>query len=428
MMRKYGSEKEYNKQLINAFKYGDRPEIIIVVSKLLTGFDAPRNTVLYLTKKLKDHTLLQAIARVNRLFEKKDFGYIIDYRGVLENLDHALDLYSALPEFDPGDVADILTDIQKEVASLPQKHSLLRDTFKEVKNKQDEEEYEQLLADEELRDKFYERLTAFSKTLAIAMSSMKFLEETATDKIERYRADLKFFSKLRASVRRRYAEVVDFADYEPKIQKLLDTHIGTGQIEKITPLVNIFDKDAFNKEIEKLVSPAAKADTIAHRTARTIHERMKEDPAFYKRFSDLLDEAIRAYREKRLKATEYLKKVSEIMQAVVNRTGDQIPEKLKQHDVAKAYYGTLKDVLQRFIGESDAIEARLADAALSIQDIINRNKVVNWEINNDIQNRMRNDMEDYLFEFKEYTGIELTFDDIDHIMEECLSIARERKL
>ena len=191
-----------------------------MVDKLLVGFDAPRNTILYLTRKLKDHALLQAIARVNRLCDGKEFGYILDYRGVLENLDHALDLYSNLPEFDAEDLKGILTDVGVETQTLPQKHSLLWDTFKEVKNKQDEEEYELLLADESQRTKFYERLSVFSKTLAIALSSVKFLEETETEKLSRYRTDLKFFSKLRAAVRRRYAEVVDFGEYEPKIQKL----------------------------------------------------------------------------------------------------------------------------------------------------------------------------------------------------------------
>lgn len=79
MMSKHGSEDQNNKNIINGFKSGDDPEIIIVVDKLLTGFDAPRNTILYLTRQLKDHNLLQAIARVNRLCDGKDFGYIIDY-------------------------------------------------------------------------------------------------------------------------------------------------------------------------------------------------------------------------------------------------------------------------------------------------------------------------------------------------------------
>lgn len=426
-MQKYGSEREYNKQVINAFKHAEHPEIIIVVDKLLVGFDAPRNTILYLTRKLKDHTLLQAIARVNRLCDGKEFGYILDYRGVLENLDHALDLYSTLPEFDAGDIKDILTDVSVETRALPQRHSLLWDTFKEVKNKQDEEEYELLLADEELRAKFYERLSAFSKTLAIALSSVKFLEKTEPEKLSRYRADLKFFSKLRAAVRRRYAEVVDFGEYEPKIQKLLDTHVGTGEVEKITPLVNIFDKDAFAREVAKLPNAAAKADTIAHRTARTIHDRMQEDPAFYKRFSELLKETIAAFREERIKANEYLKKVIEIMNAVRNRIGDHIPDKLAGHDVAKAYFGSIKETLARFDKGDDEFDAAIADAALAIEEVIERNRIVNWTSDIDTQNRMRNEIEDLLFDFKDKEGIEIKFEDMDAIMEQCLDIARVRR-
>ena len=424
---KYGSEREYNKQVINAFKHAEHPEIIIVVDKLLVGFDAPRNTILYLTRKLKDHSLLQAIARVNRLCDGKEFGYILDYRGVLENLDYALDLYSTLPEFDAQDIKDILTDVSVETATLPQKHSILWDTFKEVKNKQDEEEYELLLSNEELRAKFYDGLSAFSKTFDIALSSIKFLEETEPSKISRYRADLKFFSKLRAAVRRRYAEVVDFAEYEPKIQKLLDTHVGIGEVERITPLVNIFDKDAFAQEVDKLPNAAAKADTIAHRTARTINDRMQEDPAFYKRFSELLIATIAAFREERIKANEYLKKVTEIMNAVLNRTGDHIPDKLQSHDVARAYFGSIKETLARFDKGDDEFDDRLAEAALAIDEVIERNRIVNWTSDIDTQNRMRNEIEDLLFAFKDQTGIEITFEDMDAIMEQCLDIARVRR-
>jgi Type I site-specific restriction-modification system, R (restriction) subunit and related helicases len=92
-----------------------KPEILIVCDKLLTGFDAERNTVLYLCRTLKEHTLLQAIARVNRLFEengqKKDFGYIVDYANVRDNLDTALVMYKALEGFDPEDLEGLLTDV-----------------------------------------------------------------------------------------------------------------------------------------------------------------------------------------------------------------------------------------------------------------------------------------------------------------------------
>lgn len=423
MMQKYGNEKEYNKQLINAFKKADEPEIIIVVDKLLTGFDAPRNTILYLTRKLKEHTLLQAIARVNRLHDGKEFGYILDYRGVLENLDQALDLYADLEGFDAGDLEHLLTDVSVEISTLPQKHSILWETFKEVKNKGDVEAYERLLADEALRDLFYERLSAYARTLAIALSSVAFLEETPQDKTDRYRRDLKFFSKLRMAVRHRYAEVVDFSEYEPKIQKLLDTHVGTGEIETITPLVNIFDAEAFAEEVEKMTGVGSKADTIAHRTARTIHEKMQEDPAFYQRFSDMLKAAIDAFRAERIKANEYLKQVTEIMQAVLNRTGDKIPAVLDGHDVAKAYFGVLKEVLNAFEIPDDLF----AQTALQIDTAIDALRIVNWSQDIDVQNRMRIEIEDLLFEFKAQTSQDFGFDEIDALIEKCLDIARARR-
>ena len=120
MMKRFGSEEEYTKQIINQFKHGDAPEVLIVVDKLLTGFDAPRNTVLYLCRTLTEHTLLQTIARVNRLYEGKDFGYIIDYASVLGELDKALTMYEV---FDEEDLAGTLTSINVVVAKLPQRYS-----------------------------------------------------------------------------------------------------------------------------------------------------------------------------------------------------------------------------------------------------------------------------------------------------------------
>ncbi|SMP39812.1 type I restriction enzyme, R subunit [Desulfonatronum zhilinae] len=429
MMAKYGSEKEYNRQVISAFKNAEQPEIIIVVDKLLTGFDAPRNTVLYLTRRLKGHSLLQGIARVNRLYDGKDFGYIIDYRGVLQNLDEALDIYSRLSEFDMAGLDDLstaLSDVRSEAQKLPQRHSDLWEVFKTVRNQRDEEAYELLLADEELRGRFYERLSAFSRTLGVALSSSAFLEATPEAKLQKYKADLRFFMHLRTSVRKRYAEVVDFKEYEARIQKLVDQHVGTGEVEKITDLVNIFDADAFAKEVEKLDSAASKADTIAYRTKRTIHDRMQEDPAFYRRFSEMLEDAIRAFREQRLSDAEYLRNVREIAEKIKNRTGDDIPAELTNHDVAKAFFGVLQDVLMRYA--ADGFNPRTAStmASLAIDEIILQNRIVNWTNNTDVQNRMMSAIEDYLFDLKDQQGIDLTFEDVDRILEMVLDIARTR--
>lgn len=176
MIKRYGSEEEYNKQLINQFKYGDDLEIIIVVDKLLTGFDALRNVVLYLCRVLREHTLLQAIARVNRLYDGKEYGYIVDYASVLGELDRALTMYSAFEGFDEGEISGTLTSIKSELEQLPGSGiQRIMGHFQTVKHSYDEEEYEKLLADDELRADFYARLSDYAKNLAPALSSEYFL-------------------------------------------------------------------------------------------------------------------------------------------------------------------------------------------------------------------------------------------------------------
>jgi len=425
MMVKHGSEDQYNKNIINSFKSGDAPEIIIVVDKLLTGFDAPRNTVLYLTRQLKDHTLLQAIARVNRLYDGKDFGYIIDYRGVLQNLNNAFDAYGQLEEYDQADLEKTLTDVAEEIEKLPRRHTDLLNLFQDIKNKHDEEQYERKLADEALRERFFECLRDFTKSLSMAFSSTRFMEQTPDEKVERYRKDLTFFMNLRAAVKRRYALTVDFKEYEVKIQKLIDTHVTTGSVEKVTTLVNIFDKDAFLKELEKVEGTASRADTIAHRTKKTIEERMDEDPAFYRKFSELLEDAIRAFRERRLADRDYLARVSQIAETIRTRGDDGLPSALRHHDAAKAFYGVMLEIASAH-SVDDHFREVLAQTALRIDEIIQREKIVNWTANLDVQNRMQTEIEDALHDFKSETGMNVSFDEIDSILEKCLDVARRR--
>ena len=203
MMNRFGNEETYNQTIINSFKADGDPELLIVVSKLLTGFDAPRNTVLYIYREIKDHELLQANARVNRLFPGKDYGYVIDYWGVLGNLDKALSEYDALSNFDQNELENSLTEIKNlslEVQNLPQRHADLLDVFKTIKKTDDKEAYELFLADEEQRDIFKKRLNDYSRCLANAEQSVAFLDLNP-DKRKRYKKDLNFFQDLRKGVR-----------------------------------------------------------------------------------------------------------------------------------------------------------------------------------------------------------------------------------
>nr|WP_272211133.1 hypothetical protein [Marinicella sp. W31]MDC2877018.1 hypothetical protein [Marinicella sp. W31] len=271
----------------------------------MTGFDAPRNTVLYVCKSLKEHNLLQAIARVNRLYEdgdtEKQFGFIVDYEGLLGELDSALTTYSAFEGYEAADLVGTVHDVREEIRKLPQLHDQLWDIFKPVRNKKDMEQFEQLLGDEALRQDFYARLRAFSRCLHISLSSDKLLDVFDEAKIDTLKRDWKQFSELRRSVQLRYQETVDVREFEPKIQKLLDDHVVALPAETIIEVVNINDPDALKAVVEETcVSEASRADRIASATRPAITEKMEEDPTFYREFSELLEDTIRAYRGRRL--------------------------------------------------------------------------------------------------------------------------------
>ena len=438
MMKRYGSEEDYNKQIVNAFKFGDEPEILIVVDKLLTGFDAPRNTVLYLARRLKDHSLLQAIARVNRLYEDesgskaKDFGYVIDYVGVLGELDQALTTYSALEGFEEADLKGALASIQEETKALPQRHAELWDLFKTVKNRQDEEAFEQLLAFDPLRADFYERLSAYAKTLAIALSSERFITDTPEQKLRAYKDDLKRFVNLKAAVKLRYAESVDYRDFEPRIQKLLDTHISASEVVQLNAPVNIFDEAAFQKVVEEQGAGSeqnlgAKADMIAHATKRAINERLEQDPAFYEKFSKLIQQAIDDYRAKRLSDLEYLQRVTEIKDAVVSRKGDDLPPALNGDADAAAVYGLLRPFVASHLSDTEQAQTTAAEAAMAVWDIFRRNRKVGYWDDLDAQRRTINEIDDYLYdEVKGARGIALSTDEMDEIIDKAMQLARHR--
>lgn len=433
MMNRFGSEVEYNKQLINRFKNSDEPEVIIVVDKLLTGFDAPRNTVLYLCKKLREHSLLQAIARVNRLHDGKDFGYIVDYANILGELDQALNLYGEFEGYDENDIEGTLASIRNEIDKLPQSYSLLCDLFKSIKNKSDVEEYEQYLADQAKRDDFYLRLKDYSKTLAIALSSDMFYVDTPAEKIKLYRNELRKFEALRTSVRLRYAERINYADYEPKIKKLLDTQIMADEVIQLNKAVNIFDDRTFQQVKEDRMvfgserSTAARADIIAHEMKRHITENMDDDPAFYKKFSVLIQQAIDDFKAQRISDIDYLNTVCDAREQMKGNVHDDVPDTLKENANATAYFGSIKEVLKDNEFTDEALDMLSSLIALKFDELLVRHKKVKFWEDVNAQNKVINDVEDYcLDELKKDKGIKLEFDDIDKMLKKVFNIARSR--
>ena len=434
MMNKYGTPKKYQDSLINSFKKQETPEIIIVVDKLITGFDAPRNTVMYITRNFSSpHTLLQAIARVNRVYPGKDFGYIIDYYGIIENLDAALTTYEAFKDFDEADLVGTVTDVKEEIKKLPQAHSELWEIFKEIKNKYDEPAYEELLRDEALRTLFYDKTSHFVRILKIALSTMDFERNTPEKLVERYKNDAKFFLQLRVAVKQRFSDAIDYKQYESQVQKLIDTHITSNEVIKITELVNIFDKENFQKEVEKITGEAAKADTIASRTQKTINVKWEEDPAFYKKFSDMLKDTIRDYEEKRISEAEYLARTKSINDAVVNHTNSDIPSRLQDREVAQAFFGITLETIKEKINDDVTAKEIAADAGIGIDDAIqekimdNGKPLIDWHKDgNMIIGKTIIAIQDFLFELKEKYNLDLSFDEMDAIADRSIDIAKIR--
>lgn len=430
MMDKYGTTEKYEKTLISSFKKQDRPEIIIVVDKLLTGFDAPNNYVLYLTRPLKEHTLLQAIARVNRLAPGKDHGLIIDYYGNLENLDSALDTYSG-NNFDAEDLEGTLTNISEEVKKLPQAHSEVWDIFKEIKNKYDEGAYEELLKDEAIRHVFYEKVSVFARLLKLALSSFEFIRTTPEKQINKYKQDAKFFLGLRVSVKRRYYDDLEYKEYEPQVQKLIDKHITTeGDVLRLTELVNIFDKEQREQEVERLTSKAAKADHITSRTIKAINVKMDEDPVFFKKLSRLIRDAIDDYHQHRISEVEYLKMAKDLEDKFLLGQQENLPENLAGNETGIALYNLVNEIFKDNIKREDGKPNMAAIIAEGIDGVIktvvfdNGQPIIDWINKSDIEGKIRIEIDDYLFDLQAQRDLEIPLEMIDELVEEALKVAK----
>jgi type I restriction enzyme R subunit len=421
MMERYGSEENYNREVVADFGDPEGVDLLIVVDKLLVGFDEPRNTVLYLDKNLRDHAILQAIARVNRLRDGKQFGVVVDYRGVLGELNEAIETYDALAEFDAEDLLDTIKDVSSEIEKLPQLHSDLWAVFNGV-DTADRKEMELFLEPEDRRQVFYDALSAFAGALKIALSTVSFYENTPEERIRVYKRDLKKFHELRCSVKIRYAEAVDYRDYELKIRKLIDTHIDAQGVTVLTEEVDVFDKEAFDKAIEGLSSPRARAEAILNRLKRTAIEKMETDPAYYRKFSQMIDETLQKIRDGRLGELDALKQANHLRDEAISGERRDLPVELHSHKDAPAYYGVISEVLP----EGRLLRERMVSMAIYVETAIDHLKVRDWDSNKDVQNEMKDEIEDYLYQVEKEDEIRFSDTELDQLLEQWIDLARKR--
>ena len=419
----YKNEEEYEETIKSKFINGDI-DILIVVDKLLTGFDAPKASTLYLDKQIKEHNLLQAIARVNRLCDGKDYGYIVDYRGLLGELDKALTMYqeAGLEEFNEEDIKSSVYYIDTEINNMFEVYEDLKELFKNIKNKNDLEEYEILLEDEKIRKDFYNKLCKFGSMLGIILPSDKAYYKVGKGKISELRKALAFYQKLRATVKLRYSETIDHKEYEAKMQKLLDNYVVAKEMMRITEPVDITDAENFDKELEKMRTDRGKADSIRTRLTRTISEKSKEDPAYYKKFSTRIEETIEAYRNRRITDSEYLQKMQDIKEDFrKGNSGISYPTNITTEN-SRAFYGVIYDKLIPRMKENANIE-EIGEIALTIQREIESKIKRDWHYNTDIHNEIAQAIDDTIFMYAIRKNIDLDLEELDKLIEEIINIA-----
>ena len=427
MMKQYGDENKYEEAIKNKFCDGEI-DILIVCSKLLTGFDAPVCQVLYIDKELKEHGLLQAIARTNRIAEGKDYGLIVDYRGLIEKLDDAMEMYSGagLENFDSGDLKGVIVDVISAVGSLREAYSNLESVFSGISNKTDTEEYEVELAYEKIREKFYGCLSAFGRTLSVVLNSEKAYSAVPREELEKYKHSFVFYSKIRRSVKIRYFDAVDNAEYEPLMQNLLDTHLSVAGLKQITAPVDILNKTDLEHELEELGTARAKADAIVSRMTKSISEKYDENPAYYESFSKLIEDTLKSYREKIIFDAEYLNKMRQIISDYSKgNSGISYPESIRNNVHAQAFYGVISAIFSD-LDDVDVSADFAAEMSIAITDIVSKHSQVDWTNNKTIHDRIAQDIDDLFFEYEKERGLKLSFDTIDKIIENIKTVALRR--
>ncbi|KVG26713.1 type I restriction endonuclease subunit R [Burkholderia ubonensis] len=383
--------ESYEEQVLQDFGSDGDPDLLIVVDRLLTGFDEPRNTVLYIDKPLKEHNLIQAVARVNRLHEAKRYGVLVDYRGILKELDTAVRAYQDLESRTQGgyelvDIEGLYHQISTEYKRLPNLHDALWAIFAKVKNRQDLEQYRQILmpryADDDegqtydtrqkVRDDFYAALTAFGLCLQTALSSRSFFEDHSFSEadVQRYKDDLRFFTSLRKIARQDALETVDYSIYEEQIRSMVDKQVIGTQVrepEGVYMVHQLGQPEAAEQWSEE--KTRNETDMIRTRLKKTIEQDLVDDPYAQKVFAELLKQAIaeaEAMFDHPLKQYALFEKFAEQVEA---REVEGVPADLGNNKHARAYFGICRMVLGDEVFE-EVDQSALIQQAKEIDDVV----------------------------------------------------------
>ena len=341
--------------------------VLIVVDKLLTGFDAPSATYLYIDKKMADHNLFQAICRVNRLDgEDKEYGYIIDYQDLFQSLDKAISSYTqgAFSDYDSKDIEGLLKNrLDSAKQDLDNALEMVRGLCEPVrypKNTQDYYAYfcttndapiDEKLEKEQLRVTLYKSVAKLLRAYANIANEMVECGYSP-EQIDRIQTDVKHFESVRESIKMMSADMLDMKLYEPAMRHLLDSYIRAEpsdtvmDFEELGLIELIVDKGP-DELIKALPDDIANdegnvAETIENNVRKTIVDENPVNPKYYEHMSVLLNELVTLRRQKAVDYKEYLHKIRELSAKVLrpNSANNHYPDSINTN-AKRALYDNL---------------------------------------------------------------------------------------
>ncbi len=368
-------------------------KLLIVVDKLLTGFDAPSCTYLYIDKSMQDHGLFQAICRANRLDgEDKDFGYIVDYKDLFKKVEKAIAVYTSELDYSAGG-ADPQVMMQNRLSKgrerLDNAMEALALLCEPVEPPGGELEHIHYFCGnteipEDLAEREPQRAALYKATVALLRAYANIADELeaagySESNIRRIKQGLDHYLKLREIIRKASGETLDLKAYEADMRHLIDTYIEADEPRKILPfdnmsLLELIVKTGIANAINNLpdglkADKGAVAETIENNVRSKIIKEHLNDPAYYEKMSALLDEIIAARKAKAIEYEEYLKRIAELAKRVEAGQSEETPEQLNTPG-RRALYNNLN-----IVETQDFASLRLA---IKIDEAVKRIRPDGW--------------------------------------------------
>lgn len=328
----------------------DSVAFLIVKDMLLTGFDAPIAQVMYIDRSLKDHTLMQAIARVNRNYKGKQAGFVVDYHGLSDHL------HDALEQFSSDDVAGTYHSLKDEIPRLKATHTRVAAVFSELKAA-DIDDYVLYLKEEDVRQQFELAFKRFAKQMDVVLPDAAALP---------YISDLKLWGKVQNAARNRYRDPgLNIEDAGAKVRALVEEHIVSTGVDPKIPPIDLMAAN-FKEVVDQIKSPESRASEIESAIKNHITVNLDEDPEYYKSLSLRLQEIIEKYNGKWDQQVELLLQFCHNIETERMQTAMD----LGLTDTELAFYHILMAEVARHQGDEIISEAQHEEVKATSQHLV----------------------------------------------------------